>query len=112
MLRISEESTTNAAIRLRLEGRVVGLWVGELKRVCFEIASRKRALTIDLSEVSFVDRNGIALFQDLLKVGFRFVNCSPYLSEQLKYCGVPCYRQSPEQTPETDRGLKMEKLCL
>ena len=97
MLRISEESTANAAIQLRLEGRVVGPWVSELKRVCFELAARGCTLTLDLSEVSFVDRHAIALFQDLIKVGFRFVNCSPFLSEQFKYSGVPCYQQAVDK---------------
>ena len=101
MLRISEENTANAAIRLRLEGRVVGLWVSELKRVCFELAARGCTLTLDLSEVSFADHNAIALFQDLMKVGFRFINCSPFLHEQFKYSGMPCYQQAVDKHSTT-----------
>jgi GAF domain-containing protein len=40
--------------------------------------------TLDLSDVSFVGREGIGLLRDLRARGVAFLNCSPFVAEQLK----------------------------
>ncbi len=90
MLRISECKTTNELTTLRLEGRIVGRLVGEVQTACDAVFARGCKLVLDLSDVAFIDRNGLALFQDLLNRDASFVNCSPFLLEQLKVVGSPC----------------------
>jgi len=84
MLRISERCLSNQAAALRLEGRVIGPWVLEARRSCEKFLAHGRRLTLDLAEVSFVDRDGIALLRELMGRQVTFVNCSPFLTEQLK----------------------------
>ena len=73
---------------LRLEGRVAGPWVDELRRVCAETAANggqgQQALVLDLAGVSFLDAGGIALFRELASRRVLFTNCSAFIAEQLR----------------------------
>ena len=85
MLRITHETDASTVeATLRLEGRIVGPWVEELRRACLEQgAAARRPLTIDLRDVTFIDPAGIALFDELFpKV--TLINCSLFATEQLK----------------------------
>jgi anti-anti-sigma regulatory factor len=63
---------------------VVGPWVGELRRTCEPLLARSARLTIDLTNVSFVDRAGIELFRSLREHQVVLSNCSPFVAEQLR----------------------------
>ncbi len=82
MLRITEKAVSDGNATLSLEGRVVGPWVVEVRRVCEGFVGCK--LSLDLAEVSFIDREGVTLFQDLQKCHVSLLNCSAFLLEQLK----------------------------
>ena len=69
---------------LRLEGRVVGPWVEELRRACELAIERRRAVTVDLAGVWFVERDGLALLARLRHRRVALANCSAFVSEQLK----------------------------
>jgi hypothetical protein len=73
---------------LRLEGQVIGPWVGELQRTCAEVLGnnghRESHLVIDLAGVSFLDADGIALLRKLSEDGVLFMNGSVFVNEQLK----------------------------
>ncbi len=84
MLRISESSLNGKEATLRLEGSVVGPWVEEVRKACEQLLGASRALTLDLADVSFADRDGIVLLHELNSRAVRLVNCSPFLNEQLK----------------------------
>ena len=84
MLRISTDTSMDGSTLLRMEGRVIGPWVAEMRRSCEQVLASGCRLMLDLSEVSFVDRDGIALFQHLRGRQVHFINCSPFLTEQLK----------------------------
>ena len=84
MLRISFVESSQEASTLRLEGRVIGPWVGELSRLCDSLLRDRVALTLDLSDVSFVDGEGQALFRELRASRVVLRNCSPLVHEQLK----------------------------
>ena len=83
MLRITE-TVNGKTPRMRLEGRVVGPYVKEVRRSCEKFLGVGRILTLDMGEVSFVDRDGLNLLRELIDRQVRLVNCSPFLSEQLK----------------------------
>jgi len=64
MLRITTFENGQIAT-LRLEGRLVGDWVGELERCWIRIknANHKRKLKVDLTDVEFVDERGEELLE-------------------------------------------------
>jgi anti-anti-sigma regulatory factor len=84
MLRIERAGDAQQASTLRLEGRVVGPWVEELRRSCDEALDGGARLILDLGAVSFVDRDGLALLRDLPHDRVELHRCSPFLAEQLK----------------------------
>ena len=84
MLKISVREMTGRGAVLRVEGRVIGPWVEELRRACEGILGEGGRLTLDLSAVSFIDNDGIVLFQSLDGRQVGVVNCSPFVAEQLR----------------------------
>jgi ABC-type transporter Mla MlaB component len=84
MLKISQAGKADHSVTLKLEGRVVGLWVGELRQVCEALLAEGRALKLDLADVTFADTSGVAVLSSFKSRGVRFRNCSPFLEEQLK----------------------------
>ncbi len=84
MLRIEIMEPANGDPTLRLEGRVIGPWVAELRRMCEPLLAAGAKLTLDLSDVSFVDRDGVELFESLRKRQVVLLNCSLFVAEQLK----------------------------
>jgi anti-anti-sigma regulatory factor len=85
MLRITEQPAANgSAAVLRLEGRIAGLWVGELRR---EFGARDRRdgppVLMDLEQVSFIDSAGLEFFGEVA-TRICVVNCSLFAAEQLK----------------------------
>jgi hypothetical protein len=84
MLKIVVAERVGAQVTLHLEGQVVGPWVEELRRTCEPLVEAGRTLTLDLSGVSFVDREGVALCRGLRqRRAARLRNCSPFVKEQL-----------------------------
>jgi hypothetical protein len=69
---------------MTLEGRVIGPWVDEVRRACERALVTCEALTLDLHEVAFVDRDGLELLKDLADRGVIVVNCPAFLHEQLR----------------------------
>lgn len=84
MLRISEVEVSNGTKTVRLEGEVIGAAVLEVGQAVELALADGLALTVDLAELLFVDREGVALFRELAGRQVEFVNCSPFLNEQLK----------------------------
>lgn len=85
MLRITEQTTAEGSnVVLRLEGRVSGLWVPELRR---EFGARHQRggppVLFDLELVSFIDNAGIEFF-DEVATEIRVISCSLFAAEQLK----------------------------
>ena len=85
MLKISPAGTVNHSVTLKLEGRVVGPWVGELRQVCETLLTERRGLKLDLTDVSFADADGVAALSSLKSRGVTLTNCSPFVQEQLKW---------------------------
>ena len=84
MLKISQAEKADHSVTLKLEGRVVGPWVGELQQACELILSEDRKLKLDLEEVSFADADGVVTLTSLKLRGVTITNCSPFVEEQLK----------------------------
>lgn len=59
MLRITQVSEDSDSVCLKVEGRVIGDWVSELDRTCGSCLVRKRQITLDISDVTYIDRRGV-----------------------------------------------------
>jgi ABC-type transporter Mla MlaB component len=85
MLRITSERLEAGGVVLRLSGQVKGQWVTELNRACGDAAGNgTEPVALDLSEVSFIDLDGVALLRELRARRVRLTNCSIFAAEQLK----------------------------
>jgi len=62
----------------------VGPWVGELRKQIEQALSQAKNVTLDLRKVSFVDPSGVALLRELGDRQVEQVNCSIFISQQLK----------------------------
>lgn len=65
----------------RLEGRLVGPWVDELRATCRSLPPS--ALRLDLSAVSYVDETGVSLLDELRRLGVDLSPCSPFVTALL-----------------------------
>ena len=84
MLRISETSTSVEIVILLLEGQVAHQSADIVRETVEKILAKDGQLILDLAGVTFADRGGIALLQDLQKRQVKLINGSPFLREQLK----------------------------
>ena len=67
-----------------LEGRITYGEIGEIEKLCEEALATKHRLTLDLSGVSFVAREGVVLMQKLAQRHAEITNCSGFVAEQLR----------------------------
>ncbi len=84
MLKISIISDSDQAIQFQLEGKLVGPWVEELQRLSDEALSHQKTVSLDLERVWFVDPHGVTLLRDLARRKVSQVNCSQFVTQQLK----------------------------
>jgi ABC-type transporter Mla MlaB component len=84
MLRISIHEPAEHAASLHLEGQIAGAWTAELDKVCARLLAEGRRLTLDLADVTLIDRPGITLLAALVRGGVELVRCSPFQHEQLR----------------------------
>jgi anti-anti-sigma regulatory factor len=84
VLRITQLPATEPAKSLRLEGKLVGPWLDELRQACQMLPDSPSALALDLSGVNFVDRAGAKYLRTLLGQGAQVTNCTPFVAELLK----------------------------
>jgi len=70
-------------LRFRLEGRLSGAWVGELRQCWLTAQStvRSRKITLDLGEVDYVDADGQSLLTDMSQQGAVIKAVTPLIRE-------------------------------
>jgi hypothetical protein len=82
MLRITRMDCEDGTVRLKLEGRLVGEWVGLLERTCGDLhRGLQRALVLDLEGVSFARQEGLDLLRRLEADGINCAAQSHFLKE-------------------------------
>jgi anti-anti-sigma regulatory factor len=85
MVRISVVELSRGAVTLRVEGRITGASVEELRTACDVHASGDEShLSLELADVSFADAAGIVLLKALGSRGVSLRHANPFLAEQLK----------------------------
>jgi ABC-type transporter Mla MlaB component len=84
MLRITVVESSKLAVTLRVEGRITGPWVEELRTACnVHTVPDEVQLTLELADISFADAAGIALLRELRNSGVGLIGTTPFLAEQL-----------------------------
>lgn len=83
MLRITRIEPSARDVILRLEGKLIGPWANELKSHCEIVREEGRHFLLEMTEVSFADRAGIALLRLLKESGIELAGCPPLISEEL-----------------------------
>ena len=84
MLRISIINESEDRIRLNVEGRLVGPWVDELREQSARALSQAKEVILDLERLWFMDAPGTALLRELAHREVAYLNCSTFISQQLK----------------------------
>ena len=89
MLKITRSETPTEETWI-LQGRLVGLWVKELKRNWKEIhrTDNKLRCVVDLNDVTFIDKKGERLLRTMSKEGVQFIARGIYMKHLLQeMCG-------------------------
>jgi len=90
MLRITVRESSANAITLRVEGRIAGPWLEELRRTCDAHRNTNLAqLNLELEDVGFVDAEGVAYLKQLRAQGAGLFRVSPFLKELFKNDSSP-----------------------
>lgn len=85
MLRVTVTNDERSR-KAKIEGRIAGQSVEELRRICDELLADfgEAQMILDLGDVSFVDADGIELLRRLACRDVVLANRSPFLAELLK----------------------------
>lgn len=84
MLRITRITGAHSNQTVKLEGKLLRLWVDEVRKVCTSGTDSVVRTNLDLSSLTFVDAAGEELLRDLIGRGFEVVACSSYVAELLR----------------------------
>jgi ABC-type transporter Mla MlaB component len=84
MLKISSNEPAGARTLLRLDGQVTGQWVKLLQATCEAQLKEGAQVSLDLRNVSFADRDGIAVLRSLADRQVEILNALPFIAEQIK----------------------------
>lgn len=87
MLRIT--ITLADKLALKLEGRLVGEWVDELRRAVLQSDGWRHALLIDVSDLTFADESGEHTLCWLHRMGARFQAKGAYSEYLLGRLKIP-----------------------
>jgi ABC-type transporter Mla MlaB component len=112
MLRITLHDSARE-LRIKLEGKLSGPWVEELRQ-CWRTASSTtagRATSLDLSEVDFVDGEGQLLLSEMHRDGVRLDAVTPLMQavvDGIGQAGCATVEEqpvgSPHASPSRDRS--------
>ena len=81
MLKITRLPRKGRVLTVKLEGEVLGPWVGAVRAACTKRGRRPRRL--DLAAVTYVDAAGVELLRDLIAEGVEIAACSSFVGELL-----------------------------
>lgn len=87
VLKISITDATGESVTLQLDGQISGRWVELLQKTCDLQMEKGVRVAIDLRNVSFADRDGIALLESLAHRRVEILNPLPFIAEQIRRAG-------------------------
>ena len=83
MLRITRLSREGRTLTLKLEGEILGPWVGAVRDACTKRGRRSGRPRLDLAAATYADAAGAQLLRDLMREGIEIAACSGFLAELL-----------------------------
>ncbi|MCI0417424.1 STAS domain-containing protein [bacterium] len=84
MLKITVMAETDETVTLKLEGRIIGQWVDEVREECEMWLAKGRKAVLDLSGIIFIDELGIETLKAMKRNGVNLIGCSLFLSGLLE----------------------------
>jgi hypothetical protein len=76
--------TEDHALTFKLEGKLIGPWVIELRNVCTPPLERCEQIHLDFAAVAFIDAAGTELLRELISRGVAIVHYSSFLEELMR----------------------------
>ena len=83
MLKITMIESTEGVVRIRVDGQIKGEGVKLFQRTCKAELENGLRLTVDLQNVSFVDRDGVTVLRALKQFNVQFLNAPLFVTEQI-----------------------------
>lgn len=84
MLKITTAHDDGFERVLKLEGKLLADWIGELHDACRTARAETGHLKLDLSGLSFADVSGTIALRELIRQGISITTTSPFVGELLK----------------------------
>jgi len=83
MLMITRSEENGLTRTLKLEGKLLGPWIGELESACGRPHIPLNQVCLDLGGLTFVDAEGACFLKSLIRDGTRVIACSGFVAEML-----------------------------
>ena len=84
MLRIIEIFKDDGAVTLRLDGKVVDVWIPDLEKIClYHRDEKNKTVVLDFAGVSFISSNGVRILEKIKDERIKIINCSPFIRSLL-----------------------------
>jgi hypothetical protein len=83
VLKITETARNDSSRTFKIEGKLLGPWVDELRNVCTQPLDRAEQVGLDLAAVTFVNAAGTELLRELIRKGIIITQCSAFVAELL-----------------------------
>ena len=83
MLKITETARNDSGRTFKLEGKLLGPWVDELRTACTQPLARLEQVALDLAAVNFVNAAGAELLRELIRQGIIITKCSAFVAQML-----------------------------
>jgi hypothetical protein len=81
MLMITRSEGSDLTRTLKLEGKLLGPWIGELESACRTSPVSLDRVRLDLRGLTFVDAEGARFLASLVRDGARVIACSGFVAE-------------------------------
>lgn len=79
MLKITETARNESGRSFKLEGKLLGPWVDELRNVCIPLLDRLEQVGLDLAGVTYVNPAGAKLLCELVRQGIIIIRISAFV---------------------------------
>jgi anti-anti-sigma regulatory factor len=83
VLRITLHHSSRATT-LKLEGKLLGPWVQELREAVLAARTKSHPVQLDLKDLDYADLAGAELLRELVKEGATIATCSGFVAELLE----------------------------
>jgi anti-anti-sigma regulatory factor len=87
MLMITRSDGSDLTSTLKLEGKLLGPWIGELESAYRRFMVHPNRVCLDLGGLTFVDAEGARVLKRLMRDGTRVIACSDFVAEMLQHEG-------------------------